>query len=86
MVAKKASMGDFEASIKKLESIVESMERGDLSLEVAMVKFEEGVKLARECHQSLQSAEQKIKILLEKHGDLVDFEESLPDPLDNDDA
>ena len=85
MVAKKTSITDFEASIKKLETIVEAMERGDLSLETAMIKFEEGVKLARECHQALQSAEQKIKILLEKHGDLVDFEESLPDELDNND-
>ncbi len=41
-----------------------------------MSQFEKGVKLTRECHQALQEAEQKVKILLEKQGqfELVDFE------------
>jgi exodeoxyribonuclease VII small subunit len=70
---------NFERSIKELESIVENMESGDLSLESAMTQFEKGVVLTRQCQQALQAAEQKVKILLEKNKDLVleDFDDDV---------
>ena len=77
MPRKKASEFDFETAIENLETIVDDMEAGELSLEEAMAQFEQGVKLTRDCHKALQQAEQKVKILLEKQGELelVDFAE-----------
>ena len=58
----------FEASLEKLESLVEQMESGDLSLDESLKLFEEGIKLTRECQQALASAEQKVNLLMEKNG------------------
>ncbi len=55
---------DFEKKIERLETIVQKMEKGDLSLEDSLKLFEEGVKLSRECHQSLNEAEVKVKQLI----------------------
>lgn len=54
---------DFEASLKKLEQIVRELESGDTSLNESLVRFEEGISLYKECRQTLESAEKKIKIL-----------------------
>jgi exodeoxyribonuclease VII small subunit len=54
---------DFEKKLGRLEEIVLKMERGDLALEDSLKLFEEGVKLSRECHQRLNEAEAKVKIL-----------------------
>lgn len=77
MPRKKATAFNFETAIEDLEYIVEKMEEGNLSLEEAMLEFEKGVKLTRECQQALQQAEQKVKILLERQGQfkLLDFTE-----------
>jgi exodeoxyribonuclease VII small subunit len=66
---------DLEKSLATLESIVEELESGDLPLEKAMQKFEEGVKLTRSCQSALRDAEQKVEILLKSAGG----EESLED-------
>jgi len=55
---------DFEQSMQELESLVEKMESGDLSLEDSLKHFEQGVKLTRLCQQQLKDAEQKVSILL----------------------
>jgi exodeoxyribonuclease VII small subunit len=55
---------DFEKKIGRLEAIVQKMEKGELSLEDSLKLFEEGVKLSRECHQSLNEAEVKVKQLM----------------------
>lgn len=68
MVAKKSNNFNFENALKELTSIVDDMERGDLVLESALGKFEKGVKIIRECHNALENAEQKVKILVEKQG------------------
>ncbi len=47
----------------ELESLVETMEQGDLSLEESLKSFERGVHLTRTCQQVLKEAEQKIQIL-----------------------
>lgn len=53
----------FDEAIKKLEKIVEALEKGELSLEDALDKYEEGVKLANLCTKKLEQAERKINIL-----------------------
>jgi exodeoxyribonuclease VII small subunit len=59
---------DFEKSLKELESLVDKMEQGDLSLEDSLSHFERGVQLSRACQQALKSAEQKVAILTNKDG------------------
>lgn len=53
----------FEEALKKLESIVESMESGDLPLETLLSRFEEGTRLAKVCQVKLADAELKIQKL-----------------------
>ncbi len=67
---------DLEKSLAQLEDLVEELESGDLSLEKAMKKFEEGIKLTRGCQTALKEAEQKVEILLKSAGgeSLEDFE------------
>lgn len=55
---------DFEKKLGRLEEIVQKMEKGDLALEESLKLFEEGVKLSRECHQRLNEAETKVKLLM----------------------
>lgn len=55
---------DFEKKLGRLEEIVTKMEKGDLALEESLALFEEGVKLSRECHQKLNDAESKVKLLV----------------------
>ena len=69
----------FETALSELESLVEKMEAGDLSLEDSLAAFERGVKLTRHCQSSLKAAELKVKLLTES-GDLVDLDvDSLDD-------
>ena len=53
----------FEEALKKLERIVEDLEKGDLSLDEALKKYQEGIELSRQCSQRLDSAKKKIDIL-----------------------
>lgn len=54
---------EFEDSMARLEEIVSQLERGDAPLEQAMVLFEEGALLLRECTKQLNQAEQKVALL-----------------------
>ena len=54
----------FEQSMKQLEQIVQELESGDLSLEKAIKKFEEGIQLSKFCSKKLEETEKKISILL----------------------
>lgn len=53
----------FEKALERLEKIVEELEAGNIPLEDALKKYEEGVKLSRLCSEKLGSAEKKIQIL-----------------------
>lgn len=55
----------FETKLKELESIVADLEGGSLSLEESITKFEQGIKLSKECTKGLEEAEKKINILTE---------------------
>mgnify|MGYP001813596662 CR=1 FL=1 len=69
----------FETALEELESLVEKMETGELSLEDSLAAFERGVKLTRHCQSSLKAAELKVKVLTES-GDLEDLDiDSLDD-------
>ena len=50
--------------MSELESLVENMEKGEMSLDESLSAFEEGIKLTRSCQKSLQEAEQKVEILM----------------------
>jgi exodeoxyribonuclease VII small subunit len=62
---------DLETALKELETVIEELERGDLSLEAALKRFEHGIALTRHCQESLKAAEQKVEILLGKDGQEV---------------
>lgn len=59
-------MPSFEESLKKLESIVDQLEKGDLPLEQSIKLFEEGVELSAVCKQELDAAEGKVQILIKQ--------------------
>jgi len=59
-----AEAPSFEASIKRLTAIVETLERGDLPLEESLRLFEEGVSLSRASQQRLDAAEKRVEQLL----------------------
>ena len=54
---------DFNKGLLELESIVKTMESGDLSLEDSLKYFEQGVQLTRQCQSALSEADQKIALL-----------------------
>jgi len=53
----------FEDALKKLEKIVEELEAGDLSLDEALKKYQDGIELSRLCAQRLEGAKKKIEVL-----------------------
>ena len=63
---------DFEQAMQGLEQIAQELEKGDLSLEKSLTKFEEGMKLSKKCKEILENAEKKVTILLEKEGNLTE--------------
>ncbi|MCD5390958.1 exodeoxyribonuclease VII small subunit [candidate division NPL-UPA2 bacterium] len=58
----------FEEALKKLENIVEGLEGGNLSLDEAVKKYEEGMKLAKICTKKLEEAERKVEVLVKSEG------------------
>jgi exodeoxyribonuclease VII small subunit len=67
---------NLEKALNDLETLVEELESGDLPLEKAMQKFEQGIKLTRGCQAALKDAEQKVEVLLKSAGgeELEEFE------------
>jgi len=59
---------DFEKSLHTLETLVEKMETGDLTLEQSLEAFEQGIGLTKTCQSALKHAEQRVQILIEKSG------------------
>lgn len=72
----------FEQALKKLETIVENLENGELSLEEALKQYEEGVRLADTCTKRLTEAEKRVEVLMKLDSGkfkTVPFEESKDD-------
>ena len=61
MAGKKQS---FEEAMVRLEAVVAQLEKGECGLDQSLKLFEEGAKLARQCEQLLDQAEQKVDLLL----------------------
>jgi exodeoxyribonuclease VII small subunit len=62
----------FEAALQKLETIVQRLEKGELTLEESLGLYEEGIQLSRLCHSKLEEAEGKIEQLVkDSRGDVV---------------
>lgn len=55
----------FEENLKELETIVLELEKGELSLEESISKFEKGIAVSKECNSKLEDAEKRISILLD---------------------
>jgi len=58
----------FETALERLESVVDRLEQGDLSLEAALSSFEQGVGLAKRCAGELDAAERRIEVLTREGG------------------
>ena len=56
---------NFEDSMKRLEKIVNELDKGDFSLEESLQKFEEGLKLGKTCKEILEKAELRVRKLVE---------------------
>jgi exodeoxyribonuclease VII small subunit len=61
-------MAGFEKDLTQLETVVERLERGELSLDESVRLFEEGMKLAQACREELDQAEGRIQVLVEGKG------------------
>lgn len=71
-MARKKASPDFEQSLAELQTLVERLETGELSLEDSLTAFEQGIRLTRECQASLSQAEQKVRVLLERDGEITE--------------
>jgi exodeoxyribonuclease VII small subunit len=64
----------FEASLARLESIVEDLDGDDLALDQALLLFEEGVERLREATALLATAEAQVKLLVEQADGILSLE------------
>jgi len=68
MTENKNKLKDFEKSMQHLEKIVSQMESGDLGLEESLEQFEQGIRLAKNCQDTIANAELRVEQLIEKNG------------------
>ncbi len=78
MADAKDNLKDFEKSLQQLEQIVSKMENGDLGLQDSLSSFEQGIKLAKQCQDTLSEAELRVEQLIEQNGlqQTVPFEDA----------
>lgn len=60
---------NFEENMKQLEQIANELEKGDLDLDTSVKKFEEGMRISKECSEILEKAEKKITMLIKNSND-----------------
>ncbi len=67
---------NFEEAMKKLEEITIELEKNDLDLDTSVSRFEEGMKLSKQCSKILKDAEKRISVLIKEGDNIVeeDFE------------
>lgn len=68
---------NFEDAMKQLENIANELEKGNLTLDESVNKFEEGIKLSKKCNDFLDSAEKKITMLI-NNGEEITEENFIP--------
>ena len=73
-------IAEFERSLDELETLVQRLEHGELSLDESLQAFERGVSLYRSCHTALEQAELKVRLLLDPNDpqSAVPFEPDTP--------
>jgi len=71
------SVQGFETALKELEDIVARMERGDLPLEESLTLFERGMALTGECRQALDTAELRVRNLLDRGASVPDEDDDV---------
>ena len=68
----------FEEALAQIQGIVQDLEDGSLGLEESLTRFESGIRLIRQCHQTLEQAEQRIRVLTDVDAEgnpvLTDFD------------
>lgn len=62
----------FEKNMENLEKIVQELENGDLNLDDSIKKFEEGMKISKECNKILENAEKKITVLINNNNNITE--------------
>ncbi|BDQ62791.1 exodeoxyribonuclease 7 small subunit [Enterococcus faecalis] len=72
----KAKEKTFEESLNALEEIVQRLERGDVPLEEALVAFQEGMALSKQCQDTLEKAEKTLTKMMTENNEEIVFEES----------
>jgi exodeoxyribonuclease VII small subunit len=75
----------FEEALEKLEKIVGDLENGDLALDEALEKYEEGIRLSKVCAKKLEAARKKVEILLKAEDgsfELKPFDEKTAEDVD----
>ena len=75
-MARKTQLPDLETALSEINTLVEQMEQGELTLEQSLERFERGIVLIKHCQKVLTDAEQKVQILIQQNGqdDLEDYE------------
>lgn len=58
----------FEDALKRLEKITGDLEGEDISLDISLKRYEEGMKLISVCHKKLEEAKKKVELLIKKEG------------------
>jgi exodeoxyribonuclease VII small subunit len=88
MAKKDQANKKFETALEELESVVEQLESGDLSLEDSLAVFEKGVGLVKYCNQKLSEVEKKVELLIkDKEGRLqLKLLDSLADQEEKDEG
>ena len=74
----------FEEALKKLEKIVDDLERGDLSLDEALEKYEEGIRLSKLCAKRLEAAKKKVEILVKSEDGSIELKPFDEEALEGD--
>jgi len=70
-MAKANPVKNFEQNLQELESLVEALESGELSLEDSLDHFEKGIKKTQACQEALNAAEQRVNVLTENKGEVT---------------
>mgnify|MGYP001267154123 CR=1 FL=1 len=58
---KDSDLSNFEDDLKSLQKILNDIDKDDLSLEMMIEKYQQGIELSKKCQKTLEKAEQKIK-------------------------
>ena len=73
-MAKEKNEKSFEENLQDLETIVKNLESGNVPLDDAINKFNEAMKIAKDCNDKLKNAEESINKILKENGKLEDFQ------------